>query len=86
VQRIGELLGPAQRGGDRKSAEINSGKNEMKPQAEMDRDHQARLLAAYPEVVDARCRPAGSARLPVEASDAVCSCTIPPDRSYSWSI
>jgi hypothetical protein len=51
VQRIGELLGPATVG--RPVVETSQKSEVKKPQVEMNRDHQARLLAAYPEVVDA---------------------------------
>lgn len=48
--RIGELLGKAQRGGDRRSEEFKSEKQDLKP-AEKNRRHTARLLAEFEALV-----------------------------------
>ena len=60
VQRIGELLGPAERGGDRRSADFKSADANEKSGTERVRDHRARLLAKYPDVVDTALAEAGA--------------------------
>jgi hypothetical protein len=47
--RIGQLLGPASRGGDRKSDQVNRDELDLSPQER----NSFRKMAEHPEIVDA---------------------------------